>query len=433
MNKTSQFFIIFFIMYSMLSSIKMYIGGNLNWVIQIILLGIALMASLAASIVPIKKIIYVKLQYLLHYKLLILGWLLFMSGITIAGIMNHGIGLYTLIKYSLFIVVFLAMIIISVSPIILEKALSITLMVSLLPLLLLGLLRETDALVVFADGRMGWFASWPGIIWKIGAFIWPLAVWRLLKQPNWINILLAFSSVLVISLDGSRTSIVWMILVTISLISITIFIHKRLHRFRTYLCLILVAVVPFFVIQPTLLGWVSGYYDQYITQSISNTDNALSITSDITLEKSHKGSNESVAYRLVEGDNSVRLHMLEAGWKTTLEKFPWGNGFGSTRVDDFGTNSVIHMTYLQLLADEGILSLIGYLLFLLTPLYYGVRFIIQNRELFAERFEFMLCPLSIITLYLFIGIFHPLSNELTEWAIVLTAISSVVNYVPYRN
>ncbi|MCW2256815.1 O-antigen ligase [Providencia alcalifaciens] len=392
------------------------------------------MTSLTASIVPIKKVLYVRLQYLVHYKLLILGWLLFMAGIAIAGIMNHGIGLYTLIKYSLFIVVFSSLIIISVSPIILEKALAITLMVSLLPLLFLALLRETDALVVFADGRMGWVASWPGIIWKIGAFIWPLAVWHLLNQPNKMNILFAFSSVLVMSLDGSRTSIVWMVLVTISLVGIATFIHKRLHSLRTYLYLILVAVLPFFVIQPTLLGWVSGYYDQHITQSINNhIDNSLSITSDITLEKSHNGSNESVAYRLVEGDNSVRLHMLKAGWKTTLEKFPWGNGFGSTRVDDFGANSVIHMTYLQLLADEGIVSLIGYLLFLITPLYYGVKFITQKRELFAERFEFMLCPLSIITLYLFIGIFHPLSNELTEWAIVLTAIASVVTHVPHRH
>lgn len=319
----------------------------------------------------------------------------------------------------------------------LEKALSITLVISLVPLILLALFRQLDTLVILGDGRMGWLASWPGVIWKIGAFVWPFAVWRCLKKANFINVLLAFGAVLVMALDGSRTSMLWLALVWGALAMIAFFARVQTQPVRGHFSLIVVTLLSFSLIQPVLLGWVSGDYDKLLVQLMekqtSDHPDTANLSISHTLEETLAAPKETTADRLVKGDNSIRLQMLHTGWQQTVDKFPWGGGFGSTRVDDFGTDSVIHMTYLQLLADEGVLSFIGYLLFILTPLYYGLKFVFEKRELFVERFESMLSPLSVLALFLFMGCFHPLSNELTEWAIVLTAISIVICHVPRRD
>ncbi|BEL79546.1 MULTISPECIES: hypothetical protein [Serratia] len=445
MRAISGIFTILFITFAMLGTIKVYIGGNLNWLIQLALLAVAVISSLKASPLSVMQTVRARLSHLRNYKLIVLGWLLFAAGITIAAVMNHGAGLYTLAKYGAFIFVFLCLLLISpLSSALLEKALGVTLIVSLVPLIFLALFRQLDAMVVLGDGRMGWLASWPGVIWKIGAFVWPFAVWRCLKKPSAINVLLAFGAVLTIALDGSRTSMLWLALVWISLAIVAIAGRVPTKPLRAHISLLLVTLLSFSFIQPVLLGWVYGHYDQLIVQLMEKkteqnsnqfgADASGGISFGHALEATLATTpKETTSERLVKGDNSIRLQMLHTGWQQTVDKFPWGGGFGSARVDDFGTSSVIHMTYLQLLADEGILSFIGYLLFLLTPLYCGLKFVFEKRELFVERFEQMLCPLSVLALFLFMGCFHPLSNELTEWAIVLTAVAIVVSHVPRRD
>lgn len=433
----SNVFIALFIVFSMLSSIKIYIGGNLNWLIQFFFLIMSVVSSLAASTCSITQTIRERLRCLSDYKLMLFSWLLFVVGIAFAAFMNNGTGLYTLTKYLAFMFVLLCLLLVSLSsPVLLEKALSIALVVSLVPLIILALFRQLDAMVILGDGRMGWLASWPGVIWKSGAFVWPFAVWRCLKWNNISSILLAFSAALTMALDGSRTSMLWLILVWISLTVIAIFAKTYTQLIRTHLSLLLITLLSFLLIQPILLGWVSGHYapstDQSVAQRVEKNEDTAGNLSHL-LRETLNAPKKATADRLVKGDTSIRLQMLQTGWRQATDKFPWGGGFGSTRVDDFGVSSVIHMTYLQLLADEGILSFVGYLLFILCPLYYCLKFVTENRESFIERFELMLTPLSILALFLLMGFFHPLSNELTEWAIVLTAISIVMSHVPRRN
>lgn len=267
MRAISGIFTILFITFAMLGTIKVYIGGNLNWLIQLALLAVAVISSLKASPLSVMQTVRARLSHLRNYKLIVLGWLLFAAGITIAAVMNHGAGLYTLAKYGAFIFVFLCLLLISpLSSALLEKALGVTLIVSLVPLIFLALFRQLDAMVVLGDGRMGWLASWPGVIWKIGAFVWPFAVWRCLKKPSAINVLLAFGAVLTIALDGSRTSMLWLALVWISLAIVAIAGRVPTKPLRAHISLLLVTLLSFSFIQPVLLGWVYGHYDQLIVQ-----------------------------------------------------------------------------------------------------------------------------------------------------------------------
>ena len=301
----------------------------------------------------------------------------------------------------------------------LQKMLNLTLIVSIIPLIILIFFRQLDAIVILGDGRMGWIASWPGGIWKIGAIVWPFALWHCLKKITPFNVLLAFCSILTIAIDGSRTAIIWFAFIWISLTAITIFTKTHTKPLLTHFSLLIITFIMFLLIQPLLLEWVSDQTDQLVAEFVVENQ-AINTPKEKTVD------------RLFKGDINIRLQMLNVGWQQTLDNFPWGSGFGSTRIDDYGASSVIHMTYLQLLADTGVISLIGYLLFLLIPVYYGFRFVTEKPGSFAERFELILSPLSILILFLFIGLFHPLSNELTEWAIVLTAISILMNHVPHH-
>ncbi|EPF2623191.1 hypothetical protein [Yersinia intermedia] len=426
----------------MLGTIKIYIGGNINWLIQIMLLLAATATSLAASHFSTGQTLQGRLSRLGDYKPMLFGWLLFMAGIAAASLVNHSLGFYTLAKYLAFMLILAMLVVISpLTPKLLEKSLSAALIVSLIPLILLALFRQTDAMVILGDGRMGWLASWPGVIWKAGAFVWPFAVWRCLKQPHMRNLLLAFSAVLVMALDGSRTAILWIILVWGGLAAIVFACKVHAKPVRSHLGLLLLTILSFSIIQPALLNWVSGHYDLLISKPLYKTEGNIndipSLVDESTANRLVSGDipslvDESTANRLVSGDNTIRLGMLRVSWQHAVESFPWGGGFGSTRLMDFGANSVIHMTYLQLLADDGVLAFVGYLLFLLYPLYRGVRYVISERKLFIERFDTMLCPLSALTLFLFMGLFHPLSNELTEWGIILAALAIVITHVSRR-
>lgn len=452
MRSISSIFTLLFIVLAMLGTVKVYIGGNLNWLILLLLLGVATVTSLTSTQSSLKELLSTRLSILKHYKWMLGGWVLFIAGIFIAALMNDGTGLYTVVKYLLFVIVLLSLLLISpLTPALLEKALNVSLIVSLLPLLVFAVLRQTDYLLVLGDGRMGWLASWPGVIWKAGAYAWPFIAWRCLKNTSWRNLLLAFCAILIMALDGSRTSMLWMALVWCALAVVALFTKIPGKGIKGHIALLLITLFSFTVLQPTLVGWVWGKYDSLIVElmtekkdvnepasndtSESNDSTAEIIMDNLgdTVKKALSTPKEdATADRLIKGDNATRLEMIQAGWHKAVVTFPWGGGFGATRVADNDVTSVIHMTYVQLLADEGVLSFIGYLLIILAPLYAGLKFVFAARETFIERFELMLAPLSVLALFTMMGCFHPLSNELTEWGIVLVAMTLVMTHVTHR-
>lgn len=88
----------------------------------------------------------------------------------------------------------------------------------------------------------------------------------LLKKANFINVLLAFGAVLVMALDGSRTSMLWLALVWGATAMIAFFARVQTQPVRGHFSLIVVTLLSFSLIQPVLLGWVSGDYDKLLVQ-----------------------------------------------------------------------------------------------------------------------------------------------------------------------
>jgi hypothetical protein len=421
-NAISSKFLLLFIALSMLGSVKIYTGGNLNWLILLLLLALAVGSARVRK--PLNRSLQSRIALLKPYMPLLIGWVLFMVGIVIAESMNDGSGLYTIAKYIALLFVLFALMEIGVSSAQLEKALTLALALALIPLFFFVIFRLDTALVILGDGRMGWLAIWPGVLWKVGAYVWPFAVWRCLKNPEYKTFLLAFSAVLAMSLDGSRTSMLWLVLSWSVLFVISLRLKLPRRGIRTHASLAVMVIFAFGLLQPIMLNWSYGHYDNVLFTSETLKQWGARLPS---IEQ------DSTSMRIINGNNAIRMEMLQTGWKQAIDTFPWGCGFGCNGVLANGSHVVTHMTYLQILGDGGVISLVGYMLFMLFPLYRGMRYLIERDELFTERFDVMLTPISVLLLYLFIGFLHPVSNELTEWAIVLAAISIVMAHVTRRN
>lgn len=439
----SSFFLISFIALCMLGTVKIYIGSNLNWLILLAFISLSLLFSMPKN-KSIKNFISQCIAVSSKNKLILIGWFLFLFGIFIAGILNHGVGLYTEVKYlALLFIMFLITAIPNriLNSNLLETSLKVSLIISIIPLIIMLVLREKEFLVILGDGRIGWLASWPGVIWKVGAFSWPFLVWACLKKPKFSNYFLTFLAVLTMALDGSRTSMIWIALVWLALGIVSVYAKLNSKGIiKGHLAVGIILVSCFTIIQPTLLGWVWGKYDTEISDIVTgkmfhNSDikstNIVSASPnlEIDMNKLFKNEGTPTVDRLVRGDNVTRMEMIEGGLIKVKSNFPWGGGFGSTRFSDNNIYSVLHMTYIQILADEGILSLIGFMMILVLPLIKSITFIIKNPSDFTSNFERMLTPLSVICLFLLMGLFHPLSNELTEWGIVLVSVALVMTNV----
>lgn len=440
MRTISDRFLFLFIAFTILGTTKVYIGANLNWLITLTLLGIAVFFSLQNT--TLRQRIKALPALIKPYAPMMLGWLLFMAGIAIAAAMNGGVGLYTIAKYLALLLVLVLLLLVGITPNKLEYALTLAMAVAVICLLLFAIFRMNNALVVLGDGRMGWWGAWPGVLWKAGAYVWPFALWRCLKNSNWKTVAVVALSMLAMAVDGSRTSLIWLGLTWAILIGCAIWFKLPGRGLRVHATVMVMGVFIFTLFQPVLLSWVDGRYDTTIAYKIEQIRSfSFSQKKDGSVKDSVPRppaalppiTRNTMSERVVNGNTTTRKAMLEAGWAQSKQKFPWGGGFGSTTVDDNGSRTVIHMTYLQILGDEGIIALAGYLLMLIYPLYRGLRYLTEKRDCIAERFDTMLAPISILSLYALTGFLHPLSNEITEWALILGAIATIVIYTTRNN
>lgn len=427
----------------MLGTVKIYIGGNLNWVISLLLLISAVCFALTTT--PLTRRLASLIVLVKPYKPMLLGWMLFMTGIAISGALHNGTGLYTIAKYVVILLVLLLLLLLGTTSAQLEKALTLALVVSVIPLIFFIVFRFNNAMVILGDGRMGWLAIWPGVLWKAGAYMWPCALWHHVKRPTWTTAGLAALSMLAMALDGSRTSVLWLGVTWAALAACGVWLKVPGRGLRAHAGLMVLAALLFTLAQPVMLTWVEGRYDTQIVSSIEKvksfsfsfranpTPQAGAATTPATIQSPADViasiENSARSSRLVKGNVTTRQFMLQDGWRQALAQFPWGCGFGCTTIEENGERTVIHMTYLQILGDEGIIALAGYMLFMLFPLYRAIQYLVERPAVLAERFDLMLAPVSILSLYLLTGFLHPLSNELTEWALVVGAIASVMIHV----
>lgn len=392
----NHIFLSLFLVFCSFGTLKIYISAEIYWGILLIFFSLFLYSSFLSNTTMYTWRLIITTQYPW-----IIGWFFLIIGIIISDFINNQNNIISIIKYTLImLLVIFSLKYCYIDVRVVEKALYISLLCNVILLCIIILFKMQGLLIILGDGRIGWLANWPGKLWYVAAFVYPLAFFRILTTSNkkiWFYLM---SALLLFSLDGSRTGFLWLALTTVASILICLGQSDKKIIFVKLLLLLLAVYVMFFVIQPSIEPWIVGVH-------------TLGETS------------EPVLSRVVEGDTQTRLMMLNMAYSSAIKNFPFGASFGATMSQESdGTPVVIHMAYLQVLSDLGVIGFIGLLCIVFYPLYKISVYLLGNisKNILYEIDQYIL-PLSIILLFSMTLLLHPMSNELTEWGVVIIAMA----------
>lgn len=338
------------------------------------------------------------------------GALAFCTAIVVAGILNHTAWTVPVAKYAVIFACTYGLSRAAVTPRQVALGLLVLLASSDVGFVIFAIF-EPKNLVILGDGRAGWALAWPGVFWKSGIFLepWLLLGWTLYGKQSNLTFLLAASST--VALDGTRTGLIIETIFVVATVVIVIVKGEasRLHCFIRFLLAIAVILVSHFAIQPLVLRVIEA--GQAIQPSV-DSERAAS------------------ALRLLQSD-PTRVGMDKAALNGALRHLPFGSGFGSTTVSVDGEPVVVHMTYLQILSDLGVLGLLGYFYLMAIPCLEAFRGrTIAGADLSGLR-DFLL-PIAVVAAMSVAGLWQPISDEPSEWGVVAVSVAALARYARGR-
>jgi hypothetical protein len=278
---------------------------------------------------------------------------------------------------------------------------------------------------LMAPGRWGTVLNAPGSLWRVGAstlIIGAYGVCAATKFPL-RSLGLCGASILLIYADGSRTAI---ILLLSAVPFLAIFAFREFRR-RT-------RAVRMFLVAAALGACVLGFVDlrrQALATDRNLYDALLRVAPIWQQVTSLDGEDLPVL-------DVSRYEMLHTVIERLRENPIWGDGIGGTRVHAAGSDIVVHMSYLQVWSDLGVIGFLGYvwISFFWVP---QLRRAKSRIHLLANADDRALYANAVFVLLVFCAsaFFHPLSTEFPEWlpflmasALFLHLVSAVVNPAP---
>lgn len=311
-----------------------------------------------------------------------------------------------------------------------------------------GVAAILNAGLMFGGDRLGWSFAWYGIFWKMGMYAFPFLMWRSLRNPSWTDLSALLLSTLVVSLDASRTGLLALVFTFAAMVIIGIFTFPVRNALIGAAVTAVALVIAYVLVQPAMVDLVRqgefarGYaawafligvatvfvaelyrsakeveFERNLKLRPNKRVAAVSLlcfalASSLVATYLIKYGSISVAGRFAVAD-TARLEMLNTVLKAAIENFPFGGGLGTTTA--IGMH--VHFTYMQLVADIGVLGLISYLaIFGVFGLWY-----IQSTP--PARVE-LVPGLAVVGVFLLQGAFAPLTNELSEWFPVILAAAA---------
>jgi hypothetical protein len=270
-------------------------------------------------------------------------------------------------------------------------------------LLILGLLGAPTASEM-ATGRWGTLLNYPGSLARLGFLGLCYAGYLVLawKQPLRHLAVLAACATL-IYFDGSRTAV----LVIAVLVPFLLFIRFSERR-RGVARLGRLATVA--IATAVLLLGVVGWQWLSVQTEVPEGTGAIARIEQFAVSVRLSGA---AGFALAD---PVRARMLETGMDALRNASLIGGGAGTTQADtDLGL-MVVHMTYLQIIGDLGIIGLLAYVWLVLGWIPWLPR-AGRNISLLPSPSDRALYYNAIFLLGIFAlsGLFHPLSTEWTEW------------------
>ncbi|HET8712393.1 MAG TPA: hypothetical protein VFM23_01785 [Gemmatimonadales bacterium] len=273
-----------------------------------------------------------------------------------------------------------------------------------LALLLFGLLGAGTA-AELGPSRWGTLLNYPGSLARLGFLGLCYAGYMVLvwKQPLRHLALLAACGML-IYFDGSRTALLVIAVLVPYLLVIRLTEggprrFARLSRFAT----IGVACAA------ALLGFAGWRWLQAQTSVPEGTGAVARIAQFAVSVKLNGAAGLALA-------DPVRVRMIETGMDALRNASLIGHGVGTTQADtDFGL-MVVHMTYLQIIGDLGVLGLMAYLWLVLGWVAWLPRAWRNIRRIESPSSRALYFnAIFLLAAFALSGLFHPLSTEWSEW------------------
>ncbi len=262
-----------------------------------------------------------------------------------------------------------------------------------------------------AIGRWGTVLNYPGSLWRLGIAVFILSAYGYFISGfrNFHYGVLLLSSLLLIFFDGSRTGIL-IFIIGVLFLGLVLLLEKRIKLKKTVVLTVgTLLVIPIIVFPLNLLG----------------IEGAGRFVSNINTIKNTQYSFERI--------DPARFKMLKTVINEIGEHPFVGKGIGSTRTNTPVGPMVVHMTYLQVWADMGILGFVSYIGVAWGWIIWLPKIVRQIRGL-SYCSERAVCYNAIYLLIVFgiSGLFHPLSTEWSEWILFLFPYSILIRLLNNR-
>lgn len=295
-------------------------------------------------------------------------------------------------------------------------------------LLVLGLLGLTEAARQMAAMRWGTILNMPGSLSRLGILMLAYASYSLFQgsRLDWKKLILLASSIFVVTMDGSRTAILGLGLGTAFVLMILVWEHRSRVAWRVLslaipLILISVLISPSQarvreLARATVLAVDSAGTVVSEVPSAGEAPNSTDVVDANDLPVVEPGSVEIELAEPMQRIDNTRLAMVRTAWSAIKEHPIMGTGMGTTvQMTPIGP-MVVHMAYLQVWADVGLLGFIGYcwIVFGWLTLLPRVFRSISDME-YAEVKARAVGAVFMLLYHAWVGLFHPVSSEWSEW------------------
>lgn len=269
--------------------------------------------------------------------------------------------------------------------------------------LLLGGFWGLGSAEMMMKDRWGTILNYPGELWRVAITVWVYAAYLLVKRRSLVALTLLASSTLLVYIDGTRTGIILLFAGALYLVFVLAAEAGQLRRAvvvgATGLC-IFVGVVAY----SGVLSSEAGSEGRGAAGRLSELAGSFEVSGVEGL-----GAADVVRYQMWwDVQDAIRAHPV------------WGTGFETTISETVVGSMSVHMTYLQVWADLGILGFAAYVWLVLgwVPWIPAVMRRVRALPDPAQRAIYY-NALFLLIAYAVIGVFHPVSTEWTEWILFM--------------
>jgi O-antigen ligase len=276
-------------------------------------------------------------------------------------------------------------------------------------ILLLGGFLGWSSADMMAPDRWGTLLNYPGSLWRVAITVWVFAAYLLVRRRSLASVgLLAASSVLVYA-DGARTGILILLAGAVYLVFVIAAEADRLRR----ALIVCGAGIALLALAVTFSGIVSAEPD-------SKPEGVLERVAQLS------GSVEEGRYEGLETADVIRYQMLQDVVAAIRNHPLLGTGIETTMTETFVGPMPVHMMYLQVWADLGIVGLVAYV-WLLWGWIASMPAAMRAIRLLSDPSERAVYynALFLLLMYGLIGFFHPLSTEWSEWIVFVVPYALV--------